>query len=591
MSTTSERKGHRERKGQRCYNCGSKGHNSRFCDSKSLSRNVSDVINSATRECNVKIRKRRNRRQLHLLLLVSLMCLAQIRFNTIGFFAASIKIDDDDFPTTVHVVPRESMAAEVIIGQELLNQANLMIDKDGIKITRRSNDTFLHIQPVEEELNIVKPQLQKAKIRIFQFCPTIKYHQQLSHPSYTTFEIPDILRTDDEKQYELEEFHESNGLAEHYVQEAKTLLDECLEEGSDVQVALLHHRDTPRQVLGSPVLRLMSRRTKTLLPINNQLLFPKIIANVPDKLQYIKVKKKYYAYKEKEKSASIWVPATIVDKTDELRSVVMQMPEGSRYRRNTWFLEKDHSEEEPEHHGNEKDTRSLPEQPSIKLHQSEQPSATKVEMGTARTKAPIESRLSGGKTLAKKVVRNCIKCFRYDAKPISQPMGHLPVGRTLSMHPFHSTGIDYADPYSIKDRKDSKTLKRTKPRAAIVNVIAKSYKEELVNTLENLRLFTSELHKYINERLGASLSINVNSTSSTSDPIVKEHPCTPTNEYTKLTHKTPRKRTRHESMENNKVVSENRFTILQDESMEADDTAASKPPKKMISHSSHNPKR
>ncbi|KAF2906160.1 hypothetical protein ILUMI_00018 [Ignelater luminosus] len=83
--------------------------------------------------------------------------------NTTGFFAASIKIDDDDFSTTIHVVPRESMAAEVIVGQELLNQANLMVDKDGIKIRSRSNDTFLYIQSVEEELNIEKTASSESK--------------------------------------------------------------------------------------------------------------------------------------------------------------------------------------------------------------------------------------------------------------------------------------------------------------------------------------------------------------------------------------------------------------------------------------------
>ncbi|KAF2905567.1 hypothetical protein ILUMI_00615 [Ignelater luminosus] len=135
---------------------------------------------------------------------------------------------------------------------------------------------------------------------------------------FATFGIPDILRTDGGKQYVSEKcqdfvekwkfehkvssphFPRSNGLAERYVQKAKTLLDKCLEESSDVQLALLHHRNTPRPTLGSPIQRLMSRRTKTLLPIHNKLLFSKIIANVPDKLQHIKVKEKYYADKGKK---------------------------------------------------------------------------------------------------------------------------------------------------------------------------------------------------------------------------------------------------------------------------------------------------
>lgn len=54
----------------------------------------------------------------------------------------------------------------------------------------------------------------------------------------------------------------SNGSAEpaeRYVQKTKTR--------SDIQLPLLRHRNIPRPTLGSPVQRLMSRRTETLLPL------------------------------------------------------------------------------------------------------------------------------------------------------------------------------------------------------------------------------------------------------------------------------------------------------------------------------------
>ena len=40
--------------------------------------------------------------------------------------------------------------------------------------------------------------------------------------------------------------------------------------------------------------RLMSRRTRTLLPTANQLLMPKVVDNVPDKLAQRRHKAKYY---------------------------------------------------------------------------------------------------------------------------------------------------------------------------------------------------------------------------------------------------------------------------------------------------------
>lgn len=81
--------------------------------------------------------------------------------------------------------------------------------------------------------------------------------------------IPDILQTDKGNQYVSEQlkncskswnfkqrlwplFARSYGLAERYVKEAKNLLGKCGEESSDFQLALLHHRNTPRGEIDSP---------------------------------------------------------------------------------------------------------------------------------------------------------------------------------------------------------------------------------------------------------------------------------------------------------------------------------------------------
>lgn len=67
-------------------------------------------------------------------------------------------------------------------------------------------------------------------------------------------------------------YPQSNGLAEKSVQTVKNLMKKCLESGDDVYLALLDLRNTPKdEQIGSPMQRLMGRRTKTLLPISDGL--------------------------------------------------------------------------------------------------------------------------------------------------------------------------------------------------------------------------------------------------------------------------------------------------------------------------------
>jgi transposase InsO family protein len=126
--------------------------------------------------------------------------------------------------------------------------------------------------------------------------------------------IPQKLMTDNARQFTSSEFTEfaqqwdfdhitssptypqSNGLAERAVQSAKALLDRCRRDGSDLYLALLNLRNTPRDgVLGSPAQRLMSRRTRTSLPAKMESLRPqamnttKVAAQLKKKRQQQKV--------------------------------------------------------------------------------------------------------------------------------------------------------------------------------------------------------------------------------------------------------------------------------------------------------------
>lgn len=59
----------------------------------------------------------------------------------------------------------------------------------------------------------------------------------------------------------------------------------------------------------------------------------------------------------------------------------------------------------------------------------------------------------GGRNLAKKVTHQCVKCCRMKANTIQPIMGNLPEQRLHLEFPFLDSGVDYAGPIMIADRK------------------------------------------------------------------------------------------------------------------------------------------
>lgn len=55
----------------------------------------------------------------------------------------------------------------------------------------------------------------------------------------------------------------------------------------------------------------------------------------------------------------------------------------------------------------------------------------------------------GARNLIRKIIHNCIICFRFSSKPLNQSMGSLPVQRITPSRPFTVTGVDYAGPFNI----------------------------------------------------------------------------------------------------------------------------------------------
>ncbi|KAK7907206.1 hypothetical protein WMY93_015818 [Mugilogobius chulae] len=93
------------------------------------------------------------------------------------------------------------------------------------------------------------------------------------------------------------EYPQSNGLAERAVRSAKNLMEKSHRDKTDVFLSLLNLRNIPRDSkLGSPAQRLMSRQTRTTLPVSKRLLAPDMLKpeEVHDQLHNKRLTQKMY---------------------------------------------------------------------------------------------------------------------------------------------------------------------------------------------------------------------------------------------------------------------------------------------------------
>jgi len=61
--------------------------------------------------------------------------------------------------------------------------------------------------------------------------------------------------------------------------------------------------------------------------------------------------------------------------------------------------------------------------------------------------------LLDGRNQVRKVIRSCIRCFRFNAGTVDYKMGDLPKSRVSNTTPFDHTGIDFCGPFYIKEKK------------------------------------------------------------------------------------------------------------------------------------------
>ncbi|XP_033095260.1 uncharacterized protein K02A2.6-like [Anneissia japonica] len=179
-------------------------------------------------------------------------------------------------------------------------------------------------------------------------------------PQFISKEYEDFAKAWDFEHTTSSPLHsQSNGKAEATVKIAKHLIRKARKDNKDIYLALLDLRNTPDQEGNSPVQKLMSRRTRSQLPITEQLLKPQIVTNFIDNIVTKRKKAKFY-YDQKckdlpdlnigetvriqpDQQHSEWRKSKCLQKVGP-RSYLVETNDGRKYRRNRKFLR---AEKEP----------------------------------------------------------------------------------------------------------------------------------------------------------------------------------------------------------------------------------------------------
>ncbi|KAJ0182261.1 hypothetical protein K1T71_001630 [Dendrolimus kikuchii] len=104
-----------------------------------------------------------------------------------------------------------------------------------------------------------------------------------------------------------------------------------------------------------------------------------------------------------------------------------------------------------------------------------------------------------GRNLARKIVHSCVRCHRFKAIPIQPIMADLPKERTQLEFPFLISGIDYAGPVLIVDRKGRGSRLIKSYICVFICFAVKAVHLELVTDLTK-EAFLAALNRFISRR-------------------------------------------------------------------------------------------
>lgn len=103
----------------------------------------------------------------------------------------------------------------------------------------------------------------------------------------------------------------------------------------------------------------------------------------------------------------------------------------------------------------------------------------------------------GGRSVARNVVHQCLKCWRAKPSPAQQLMGELPAPRVTVSRPFSQTGIDYFGPFYVRPAPRRPVVKAY--AAVFICLCTKAVHLELVSDLSTDR-FLQALHRFTSRR-------------------------------------------------------------------------------------------
>ncbi|UYV67105.1 hypothetical protein LAZ67_4003902, partial [Cordylochernes scorpioides] len=107
--------------------------------------------------------------------------------------------------------------------------------------------------------------------------------------------------------------------------------------------------------------------------------------------------------------------------------------------------------------------------------------------------------IMGGRDIVRRIIKQCITCFRFRAKTAVQIMGNLPADRVNPSRPFTKTGVDLAGPYELKP---SLTRSKGTIKCYVILFVCFSVKAihlEMVTSLSTSS-FIAALRRFISRR-------------------------------------------------------------------------------------------
>ncbi|XP_050300129.1 uncharacterized protein LOC126738734 [Anthonomus grandis grandis] len=105
----------------------------------------------------------------------------------------------------------------------------------------------------------------------------------------------------------------------------------------------------------------------------------------------------------------------------------------------------------------------------------------------------------GGRTLARKIVYECVRCFRAKPRNKSVIMGMLPADRVIPAPHFSSCGVDYAGPVLIKNKRGKGCIKIKGYIAVFVCFTTKAIHLEVVTELTK-EAFIATFRRFVARR-------------------------------------------------------------------------------------------